>query len=107
MRSEAKKRRGLHNEGFTFAEWLVVILIIGLLAAIAIPGFLNGHNYGPPMMTRLVADEQTLYAQYGKYGSFIDLQSADPSLKRTIKNDGVDVSVILGVVTPSVQITVH
>ena len=108
MRSEATKRRThLHDAGFTFAEYLAVIMIVGILTAIAIPGFLNGHNYAPTMMTRLVTDEQTVYSQYGKYGSLIDLQSADPNLGRMIKNDGVNVSIIMGVVTPSVQITVH
>ena len=107
MRSETKKRRSyLHSEGFTSLELLVVILIIGLLAGIAIPTFLSSHNYAPTVMKRLVADEQTVYSQHGKYGSLVDLQSADPSLGKMIKNDGADVNVITGVVTPSAQITV-
>src|SRR6476646_3226411 len=57
MRSELKAK-WLHyfssnkNQGFTILEFLVVIVIIGVLAAIAIPSFLDCRNIGQQSKAR-------------------------------------------------------
>ena len=58
------QRRGC--QGFTLVELLVVILIIGLLASIAIPNLLSAHRKA--RYSRGASDSKTLVTQAISYG---------------------------------------
>jgi type IV pilus assembly protein PilA len=86
-----KLRRRLKEEkGFTLIELLVVILIIAILAAVAIPTFLNqrGKAYDSNAQSMVkamqIAEETYATSNDGSYTTDLAaLQSLDPSIKDT------------------------
>jgi type IV pilus assembly protein PilA len=94
------RKRVQDEKGFTLIELLVVILIIAILAAVAIPTFLNqrGKAYDSNAQT-MVKDMQTAEETYatnnnGTYTSNLsDLTAIDPSIQ---SNAGVNPSAPTG-----------
>ena len=82
-----RSRRG--SPGFTLIELMIVVAIIGVLAAIAVPNFLRYQlrTRTAEALTHVKGIATTQDAYYGEFGTYVDVAvpvpAAVPSLSRT------------------------
>ena len=80
------KMRKTNQKGFTLIELMIVIAIIGILAAIAIPNFISYRNKS--YCSAAVNDAKTVAAEIADYFSnpnrtTVDTNSIDPTMSFT------------------------
>ncbi len=84
-----QKLRG-NSQGFTLIELMIVIAIIGILAAIAIPNFIAYRN--KTFCTRAEADANGISSAVADYFSIPDWTNAPSSTDQLNNGDGYTLS---------------
>ena len=85
-------RKIRNNKGFTLIELMIVVVIIGILAALAIPRFSKASDRAKEkeadgVLKQVYTLQQTYYAQWGTYASDqTDLETVGFEAPTTLKN---------------------
>ena len=105
----------MNRKGFTLIELLIVVVIIGILAAIAIPKFSNTKEKA--LVSGMKSDlrnyasaQESYYADYTTYATLASLQAAPYNFKLSGSNTssgsaGTGTSWSLGLTNPGVATT--
>ena len=74
--------------GVTLMELLIVVVIIGLLAAVAYPNYRNfaaraKRNEAKAILLEIAQNEERFYLQNSRYGTLVELNYANPLVTDT------------------------
>lgn len=103
MLASLRKRIEREDEGFTLIELMVVVLIIAILLAIAIPTFLGARERAQDRAAQsdirnALAAEKVFYTDEEVYTeNATELDAIEPSLSWTTSTGSADVSVYIDV----------
>jgi type IV pilus assembly protein PilA len=83
----------MNRKGFTLIELLIVVVIIGILAAIAIPKFSNTKEKAlvsgmKSDLRNFASAQEAYYADFTTYGGLANLQAAPYNFKLSGANTG-------------------
>lgn len=87
-----KKATAMKPWGFTLVELIVVVIIIGIVASIAVPSYrkavLNIHNKEAIAMLGIIQQaEKTYHLEYGPYVDCADTASCNTTLHLSLPDD--------------------